>query len=124
MKSSPVVSNGIVYVGSDDHKVYALNATNGKQLWNFTTNGPVSSTPAVGNGSRIYCKRRCLYALNSTTGRQIWNFTADFPVDTDLAITNGTIYFQAGKTYALNASDGSLIWAFSPFDDLVASPSL
>ena len=122
VKSSPVVSNGIVYVGSDDHKVYALNATNGKQLWNFTTNGPVSSTPAVGNGI-VYIGSTSLYAINSTTGKQIWNFTADFPVDTDLAIVNGIIYFQAGKTYALNASDGSLIWAFSPFDDLSRNPS-
>jgi len=118
VKSTPVVSNGIVYVGSDDHKVYALNAANGKQLWNFTTNGPISSTPAVGNGS-VYIGSTDLYAINSTTGRQIWNFTPDFPVDySELAITNGIIYFQAGKTYALNASDGSLIWAFSPFDNL------
>ena len=117
VKSTPVVSNGIVYVGSDDHKVYALNAANGKQLWNFTTNGPISSTPAVGNGS-VYIGSTDLYAINSTTGRQIWNFTPDFPVDySELAITNGIIYFQAGKTYALN-SDGSLIWAFSPFDNL------
>ena len=118
VKSSPVVSNGIVYVGSDDHKVYALSATNGKQLWNFTTNGPVSSTPAIENGI-VYIGSTNLYAINSTTGRQIWNFTPDFPVDySELAITNGIIYFQAGYTYALNASDGSLIWTFSPFDNM------
>jgi eukaryotic-like serine/threonine-protein kinase len=27
--SSPAVVNGVVYVGSDDHNVYALNATTG-----------------------------------------------------------------------------------------------
>ena len=27
--SSPAVANGVVYVGSDDDKVYALNATTG-----------------------------------------------------------------------------------------------
>ena len=37
--SSPDVSDGLVYVGSSDDKVYALNASNGKDVWNYTTNG-------------------------------------------------------------------------------------
>jgi len=36
-----------VYVGSDDSKLYAINAANGLALWNFTTGGPVSTRPAV-----------------------------------------------------------------------------
>jgi len=32
VKSSPTVTNGVVYVGSDDNNVYALNAINGALL--------------------------------------------------------------------------------------------
>ena len=37
VNSSPAVANGIVYIGSDDHSVYAFNATTGAQLWTATT---------------------------------------------------------------------------------------
>ena len=49
VESSPAVANGVVYVGSDDHNTYALNATTGGKLWSYTTGGQVSS-PAVANG--------------------------------------------------------------------------
>src|SRR3954464_9988581 len=45
--SSPVVANGVVYVGSSDNNVYALNAATGAKLWSFTINGGVESSPAV-----------------------------------------------------------------------------
>ena len=35
--SSPAVANGVVYVGSDDGNVYALNASTGAKLWSYTT---------------------------------------------------------------------------------------
>jgi outer membrane protein assembly factor BamB len=48
--SSPAVANGVVYVGSNDKNVYALNASTGAKLWSYTTGGAVSSSPAVANG--------------------------------------------------------------------------
>ena len=49
--SSPVVADGIIYFGSYDNKVYALNATNGVQVWNFTTGGPVFSSPVAASST-------------------------------------------------------------------------
>jgi outer membrane protein assembly factor BamB len=58
--SSPAVANGVVYVGSDDNKLYAFSAagTTGcsgtpkacKPLWTAATGGYVYSSPAVANG--------------------------------------------------------------------------
>ena len=31
------MANGVVYVGSDDDNVYALNASTGAQLWSYPT---------------------------------------------------------------------------------------
>ena len=33
--SSPAVANGVVYVGSADGNVYALNASTGRRLWSY-----------------------------------------------------------------------------------------
>jgi len=45
----PVV-DGVVYVGSDDFNVYALNATTGTLIWNYMTGNVVCSSPAVVDG--------------------------------------------------------------------------
>ena len=42
------MANGVVYVGSDDENVYALNASTGAKLWSYPAGG---SSPAVVNGT-------------------------------------------------------------------------
>ena len=44
------MANGVVYVGSYDHKMYALKADTGAVLWTYTTGGWVYSSPVVSNG--------------------------------------------------------------------------
>jgi eukaryotic-like serine/threonine-protein kinase len=44
------VANGVVYVGSEGHNVYALNAKTGAMLWSYSTGNYVDSSPAVVNG--------------------------------------------------------------------------
>jgi hypothetical protein len=41
VESSPAVVGGLVFVGSDDGKLYALNASTGSLVWNYTTGGYV-----------------------------------------------------------------------------------
>jgi glucose dehydrogenase len=48
--SSPAVVNGVIYFGSDDGNVYALNASTGARLWSVATGSEVRSSPAVANG--------------------------------------------------------------------------
>ena len=48
--SSPAVVDGVVYIGSGDEYVYALDAATGKQDWRFQTGGYVLSPPAVMDG--------------------------------------------------------------------------
>jgi outer membrane protein assembly factor BamB len=50
--SSPVVANGVVYVGSHfgSPNVFALNASTGALLWSYDPHQNVYSSPAVANG--------------------------------------------------------------------------
>ena len=73
--SSPAVSDGVVYIGSNDGNVYALNAATGAQVWSFTTGGIVYSSPAVVSGVvYIGSYDGNVYALNAATGAQMWSF--------------------------------------------------
>ena len=66
-----LLSDGVVYVGSWDDNVYALNAASGVELWNFTTGGFVWPSPAV-VGGLVYVGSEDgnVYALNAANGVQ------------------------------------------------------
>jgi outer membrane protein assembly factor BamB len=67
--SSPFVTHGVVYVGSGDGKVYALNAADGAVKWTFETNGNVNSSPAVAYGAvYIGSDNNEFVALNAVHG--------------------------------------------------------
>ena len=52
-QSAPVYENGIIYFGSGDHHIYAVNAETGKLVWKFRTGSIVHTTPLV-HGKKIY----------------------------------------------------------------------
>ena len=55
MSSSPAIgSDGTVYVGSDDNKLYAINPKSGAKLWEFETGDRVSSSPTIGSDGTVY----------------------------------------------------------------------
>jgi outer membrane protein assembly factor BamB len=52
-RSSPAIAakSGLVYFGSRDGKLYALDAKTGDKAWEFATAGPVDSSPWPGDGT-------------------------------------------------------------------------
>jgi outer membrane protein assembly factor BamB len=48
--SSATVASGVVYVGSYDGNLYALNAATGAKLWSYHTGNQVFASPTVVNG--------------------------------------------------------------------------
>ena len=55
MYSSPAIgSDGTVYVGSIDRKLYAINGKTGGKLWEFETGKDVFSSPAIGSDGTVY----------------------------------------------------------------------
>jgi outer membrane protein assembly factor BamB len=59
----------VVYVGSNDGFLYALNAGTGARLWSFLTGASVTSSPTVANGV-VYVGSNdgFLYAFNLAGG--------------------------------------------------------
>jgi eukaryotic-like serine/threonine-protein kinase len=63
-----VVSDGVIYIGSYDHKLYALDAVTGDILWTYTTGGGIAYSPTVANGM-VYVGSNDgnIYAFKSST---------------------------------------------------------
>ncbi len=124
---SPVIgSDGIIYFGSWDNHLYALNP-NGTQKWNYTTSGWISTSPAIGSDGTIYFGSwdNNTYALDPN-GTQKWNYTTKGQILSSPAIDNdGTIYFgdADGNLYALNPN-GTLKWNFTTGHLIFSSPAI
>ena len=68
MASSPAIgSDGTVYVGSWDKKLYAINGKRGVKLWEFETGDRVHSSPAIGSDGTVYVgsNDKKLYAIKT-----------------------------------------------------------
>ena len=67
--SSPIVADGIVYISSEDGNLYALNSSDGSQVWVSQVNALYSfslSSPAIANGVLyIGSDNGTVFALNS-----------------------------------------------------------
>ena len=118
VQSTPTCFEGMVYAGSTDGKVYALD-DDGRMKWTYATDDQVISKPAVykdANEALIIigsCDKK-LYALNTENGSLKWYYITEGCVISDPLVDNGTVYFGSGDNYiySINAGNGSLIWRF------------
>ncbi len=117
-QSSPAVVNGVMYVGSQDHNVYALNASTGALIWKYTTGDEVDAPPTVANGI-IYVVssgvQNQLFALNANTGALLWKYTTAY-ITSSPTVANGVLYVGAANEpslYALNAVTGAFLWKYA-----------
>jgi serine/threonine-protein kinase len=70
--SSPVVSEGMVFVASTDGYLYAVNVTNGVKIWDFLV-GKDANSPTVAHGKVfITSASGTAYGINMYTGIEEW----------------------------------------------------
>ncbi|MEU4231691.1 PQQ-binding-like beta-propeller repeat protein [Nonomuraea sp. NPDC026600] len=116
VQSSPAEADGVVYVGSDDGKVYALDARTGHINWTFTTGGPVHTRPDVANGV-VYIASRDgkVYALSATTGKIRWTYVTQKAAYARPTVQGDVVYVgsEDHNLYALDALTGEISWKFA-----------
>ena len=113
-------TDGTIYVGSYEGKLYAFNP-DGTLKWNYTTSSNIFSSPAVGKDGTIYIsdwENSTLYAINSN-GTLQWKYNmGNYNYGSSPTIgTDGTIYIANtndinGTVYAIYPS-GKLNWIYT-----------
>jgi eukaryotic-like serine/threonine-protein kinase len=82
IRGTPAVAGSVVYFGSADGRVYALDAASGRERWRVSLGSGVSASPCVVDGTVFVTGRDGrLHALAAANGRRRWS--ADLGKDRD-----------------------------------------
>ena len=149
--TSPVIADGVVYIGSLSGHLYAIDTQTGREKWNFKSRMPIASSVAVGGGLVYFVSSAgSLVALNVVDGQPKWVFAFDterkfearnlhgyppasqtIPDAWDVytsspALVGDKVYFGAGdgNVYAVDAHSGVLQWKYQTGDVVHASPAV
>ena len=129
--STPVISHGLIYFGSDDKSFYAVDLQTHQLAWKFDTGGVIRSRPLVQDGV-VYASsdEGVLYALDAASGAEKWKAgigSAHVRTGGSYDVGSGYDYQQssptfadgvvyvgsgAGGLYAFEATGGTQLWRF------------
>ncbi|MDO3642150.1 PQQ-binding-like beta-propeller repeat protein [Mucilaginibacter sp. L3T2-6] len=118
--SSPVLDGDVLYFGSGDNNIYALNAKTGQALWSFKTGDVVHATPVIKNNNLLVGSfDGYFYNLDKHSGKLIWKFKSVgqryFPkgeFSGQPAMRGNTVYVGSRdfNLYAINIKTGACNW--------------
>lgn len=128
---APAVADGVVYVSGRDGSAWAIGAADGKVQWQvFGSPGKAgylgSSAPTVADRAVIFPSNAgdLMAVLRIGGGTKIWQaslagkrlgraYASNFDVTGDAALVGGVVYAgtAAGRTDAIDASNGKPIWS-------------
>ena len=126
--SAPVIAAGKVFVADiDAHAVCALDASNGRELWRYTTGARVDSPPTYYKGLLLFGSRDgWVYCLRASDGELAWRFSglpdrticayaqleSAWPVCGSVLVKNDVAYFAAGRNSFLDG--GIFLYGLDP----------
>jgi len=114
------VHGWVVYFGSEDGNLYALDAQSGKLKWRYQTGDSIYSSPTVANGMVHFGSHdNKLYALDAITGELKWSYKTRGRVLCSPSVEAGIVYFgsEDGYWYALDCVTGKLRWRYKTESD-------
>ena len=132
VKSSPAIVDDLVFVGSSDDNVYAINLQSGKQAWAYKTTDAVEASPCVVEGSvYIGSQDGFLYALDANDGLFKWKYQTEGQI---LGAANwtrspdGRLWILVGsydnKLHCVDSTDGKAVWTFETGNYINGSPAV
>jgi outer membrane protein assembly factor BamB len=128
----PALRDGVLYLGSYDRHIYAVDAASGETRWqsssadNWFWTEPVVDTDTVLAGNLD----GHVYAFDRQTGEQRWRTNVAAPVRARMAVMNGVLVVPTGNgtLWGLQSASGEQAWqpvtvGGKLYADLTATPS-
>jgi outer membrane protein assembly factor BamB len=126
--SSPVTDGSVVYIGSYDSTLYALDIRTGNPVWKFKAGGEIEASPVIyGDMILIGDLSGNFFSVDKQTGNQNWQFKARDKIAGSANIVEDKRYVIFGSydnsLYALNIADGQLAWAYASGSYINGTPA-
>jgi eukaryotic-like serine/threonine-protein kinase len=113
IRGTPLISHGMVYVGSYDYNLYALDADTGKFQWKYATEGGIVSRPNIFEGTIFFgSEDRRLHAIVQRSGKLSWTYYTDGPIRSSPLIAENHIFIGSddGHLHAVSVLTGRRAW--------------
>ena len=127
--SSAAIVDGVVFVGSADGHLHAVNLADGKARWKYkaSADGIGESSPAVANGL-VYVGdlSGTVHAVDAATGKAVWTFKTGGEVKSSPVVAGDRVIVGSydAHLYALGAKDGKLAWKIQTEGYVHATPAV
>jgi outer membrane protein assembly factor BamB len=108
---SPVYGDGVLYVSSQNGRLYAIDAETGEQIWSSLV-GQLPASVAVTN-DRIFVNdlNNTTNALRRDSGKTVWSVPIKGSGWGAPLVVDGTVYVVSERAaYALESETGSVLW--------------
>jgi len=128
--STAWVEGGLVYFGSKDDTLYALDAASGQEVkWKFQAKGDILSSPKVIDGVLyVGSNDKNFYALDAKTGKEKCHFTTKGPVISFGVVYKNLIFFGGGQSdqtlYAIDRNSCKLFFSMKTGYKIESDPVL
>jgi outer membrane protein assembly factor BamB len=120
LASAPVVASGKLYVIDTEAVIHAFDAKTGKRIWEKSVRaaddtGHIEFGGGVSvEGDRLFASTGTgdVLALSTVDGKILWSVRPGGPLRGSPTISLGNVYVmsQDNQLFALNESDGAVIW--------------
>lgn len=114
LSASPLYHRGTLYVGSLNHRLYALDAETGAVRWEIASDGGIAAAPAWAEGLLIVGDNGGkVYAIEPERRAVVWTLDLGAPVLTDPLVEQGLLAVGAhdGTVAVLPWHLGQYAWA-------------
>ena len=99
--AAPALNNELIFIGSRDKHLHAVNRESGKRAWRFKTGSRIDGGAIVFRDAVVFGSGDGrLYALKPSDGSEIWRLDLGEGISSDLAFANGCV--------VVGGADGSL----------------
>jgi outer membrane protein assembly factor BamB len=125
IRGTPMVSEGVLYIGCYDNNLYALDAGDGKFIWKYATDGGVVSRPAMYEGNVYFgSEDQRLHVVSARTGRVVWTYFTEGRIHSSPRIAEGHAFIGSDdqQLHAVNVNTSRSSWRFDTGDKVRSTP--
>jgi len=123
--SSAAISQGIVFFGSMDSTLYALDAKTGWVIWRYRLGRPSISTPfIVENLIFTGASSGDITCIDVRTAKEVWHYSTENQVTGSPIVYKDSLYCGSvdGHLYSLEYRTGRLRWKFRTEGPITSTP--